>query len=207
MCAEICIPPSGIISICAKLDELSNSGQDRLFRRFGSRDYNSEVGRWTTKYPIAFNGSYSNLYLYVENNPQGHIDPLGLFNVIAGFGGSLVPGAGGEGDVGVAMNPGMGDSHFDVGLFGTVGGGAGWNVSADAFVGIIGGNFSDVRGDTVNVNVGIGPFSGTLMFDPCGFDIVGGTIGPGVFAPFNYGFSVKYTTTGMYSFIQGIKSF
>ncbi len=46
--------------------------------RFGARDYDPEIGRWTAKDPIGFAGRDSNLYAYVGGNPITLIDPLGL---------------------------------------------------------------------------------------------------------------------------------
>jgi len=46
--------------------------------RFGARDYDARVGRWTAKDPILFEGGQGNLYVYVGNEPIGHFDPLGL---------------------------------------------------------------------------------------------------------------------------------
>lgn len=45
--------------------------------RFGARDYEPEIGRWTTKDPIGFAGGL-NHYAYVGNNPINFIDPEGL---------------------------------------------------------------------------------------------------------------------------------
>jgi RHS repeat-associated protein len=45
--------------------------------RFGARDYDPEVGRWTAKDPILFNGDGPNLYVYVLNDPVNMIDPWG----------------------------------------------------------------------------------------------------------------------------------
>jgi RHS repeat-associated protein len=47
--------------------------------RFGARDYDAAVGRWTTKDPIGFNEAETNLYAYTLNNPTNFTDPQGLF--------------------------------------------------------------------------------------------------------------------------------
>jgi RHS repeat-associated protein len=46
--------------------------------RFGARDYDPEVGRWTAKDPILFDGGQANLYVYVGNDPVNWIDPIGM---------------------------------------------------------------------------------------------------------------------------------
>jgi RHS repeat-associated protein len=55
--------------------------------RFGARDYDAEVGRWTSKDPILFSGRDLDLYAYVSNKPVGLIDPTGLL-----FGGLIDAG-------------------------------------------------------------------------------------------------------------------
>ena len=45
--------------------------------RFGARDYDPEVGRWTAKDPILFGGQDPNLYAYSFNNPVNYFDPNG----------------------------------------------------------------------------------------------------------------------------------
>jgi RHS repeat-associated protein len=47
--------------------------------RFGFRDYDASIGRWTAKDPIGFAGGDSNLYGYVVNDPINFIDSRGLF--------------------------------------------------------------------------------------------------------------------------------
>ncbi len=46
--------------------------------RFGSRDYDAEVGRWTAKDPIRFEGGDANLYAYLLGDPMNGTDPSGL---------------------------------------------------------------------------------------------------------------------------------
>ncbi len=45
--------------------------------RFGARDYDPMVGRWTSKEPLGFNGA-SNFYVYAENDPVNYVDVTGL---------------------------------------------------------------------------------------------------------------------------------
>jgi RHS repeat-associated protein len=49
--------------------------------RFGARDYDAEIGRWTTKDPIRFAALGSNLYEYALSNPVRYADPSGLDSV------------------------------------------------------------------------------------------------------------------------------
>ena len=46
--------------------------------RFGARDYDAVIGRWTSKDPILFNGGDTNLYGYVVADPVNRVDPDGL---------------------------------------------------------------------------------------------------------------------------------
>jgi RHS repeat-associated protein len=68
---------------------------DTKLVRFGSRDYNSEIGRWTSKNPILFSGGASNLYEYVVNDPINYIDLKGkqllkFLKDLLGFPGQIV---------------------------------------------------------------------------------------------------------------------
>lgn len=60
---------------------------DTKFIRFGARDYDPTIGRWTTKDPIGFAGGDTNLYAYVGGNPMSYIDPTGLFGLFGGLSG------------------------------------------------------------------------------------------------------------------------
>lgn len=46
--------------------------------RFGARDYDASVGRWTAKDPIRFSGGDTNLYGYVLVDPVNFVDSDGL---------------------------------------------------------------------------------------------------------------------------------
>ena len=52
--------------------------------RFGARDYDPEVGRWTTKDPILFNGGI-NLYEYSRGDPINYIDVTGEDPILIGL--------------------------------------------------------------------------------------------------------------------------
>ncbi len=65
----------------------------------GARDYDPEVGRWTSKDPILFGGGQSNLYVYAGNDPVNLTDPEGEVVPLV-LGGALL--IGGEVSVGAA---------------------------------------------------------------------------------------------------------
>jgi len=57
--------------------------------RFGARDYDAGVGRWTAKDPILFLAGNENLFIYCNYDPINTYDPYGLWfiniNITAGF--------------------------------------------------------------------------------------------------------------------------
>ena len=50
--------------------------------RFGARDYDAEIGRWTTKDPIRFDGGI-NLYGDILDDPVNYFDPNGTHPALA----------------------------------------------------------------------------------------------------------------------------
>lgn len=66
--------------------------------RFGARDYDPAIGRWTSKDPIGFAGGDTNLYLYVGASPVSHLDPTGTYCVPCGL--ALVAAAA---DIGLSL--------------------------------------------------------------------------------------------------------
>jgi RHS repeat-associated protein len=51
---------------------------DTKLVRFGARDYDPDMGRWTNKDPIGFAGGDTNIYAYVGNDPVNWVDLSGL---------------------------------------------------------------------------------------------------------------------------------
>lgn len=52
--------------------------QQTSLTRFGRRDYDAQIGRWTAKDPILFGGGDANLYVYTIGDPINWVDPSGL---------------------------------------------------------------------------------------------------------------------------------
>jgi RHS repeat-associated protein len=55
---------------------------DTGLTRFGARDYDPVVARWTTKDPVRFDGDGTNLYGYVLADPVNLVDPTGLYSAL-----------------------------------------------------------------------------------------------------------------------------
>jgi len=51
--------------------------------RFGARDYDPRIGRWTAKDPIGFAAGDGNLYGYVGGDPVNGVDPSGLYRMMS----------------------------------------------------------------------------------------------------------------------------
>ncbi len=157
--------------------------------RFGARDFDPTIGRWTAKDPIDFAGGDINLYGYVQHNPVNFIDPEGLL--------VLYYGGGGAAGAGYKVNPG---DHDSINFFsGTITefygsnrsggisngnaftGGAGRIVGAaaggGALVGINFGDVEDLSGCGSSAGLLVGPFSFELTLDGDGQSITGFSFG------------------------------
>ena len=180
------------------------SDRDTGLVRFGFRDYDPDTGRWTAKDPIGLTGGNTDLYGYCLNDPTNLVDPAGLLNILLGGGCSAVAPTGTEGSAGVVINPGLGTDEADVGVFGSLGAGGGVNVSADAFIGFIKGDTSNVSGVTGNINIVAGPLSITTITNPKTVDVVGFTVGVGPSAT-PIGASGTLSATGTFTLRDLIK--
>lgn len=107
--------------------------QDTRLIRFGARDYDPEIGRWTSKDPILFAGGTSNLYEYALNDPVNIVDPDGLQAIRVIYMNYPIKTPLGELPLGhaavIAVNPETGFTHYfeygrynqrEIGDFGTV---------------------------------------------------------------------------------------
>lgn len=62
--------------------------------RFGARDYDPVVGRWTAKDPIGFAGGDGNLYGYAFSDPLNYTDPTGEIAPAIALGAAILGGVG-----------------------------------------------------------------------------------------------------------------
>lgn len=130
------------------------------------------------------------------SDPINFFDPIGLINFLVGAGGSGVAGTGAEESFGVVMNPGVFTNEKpNIGVFGSIGVGGGFNISADVFAGFILGSFKDVSGQTTNVNIVLPGVSFTFIFDKNFDQFWGATAGVGPAFPPAGGFSITKSGT------------
>lgn len=71
--------------------------------RFGARDYDPELGRWTAKDPSGFAGGDTNLYAYAYGDPVNFVDPNGELAFLVPLAIVAIKGA----LAGAAMDAGM----------------------------------------------------------------------------------------------------
>jgi RHS repeat-associated protein len=169
--------------------------------RFGARDYDPTIGRWTAKDPIDFAGGDINLYGYVLNNPVNFVDPLGRDTWGIGFSFTFVIfqhsiTLGGQY---------VFDDKGNSGVTGTVGYGVGGSFGFNAAAVV---DFSQTNAETINQLRGAGGQTGGAIFEGFGgqFEInygdsyVGSTTSLGV----GSGGAVytQVTGTGLYEFGQ-----
>ncbi len=98
---------------------------------FGAREYDAEIGRWTSKDPLVFGGGDTNLYRYAGNDPVNWVDFTGAFPFLAIAAGFLI---GAAFDLGVQLLTGKCKIDWKEalisGLAGSLGAGVGMGVSA-----------------------------------------------------------------------------
>ena len=129
--------------------------------RFGFRDYDPDVGRWTAKDPIFFAGGDMDLYGYVLNNPINFIDPIGKVGVAGAIIGGIAGGYGG-------FLSGIQSGNLTAGIIGGVAGAAAGALigtfvphASSAIGGLIGGVISGAFGGAV------GGATSKALSDPC----------------------------------------
>jgi RHS repeat-associated protein len=150
--------------------------------RFGVRDYDPEIGRWTAKDPIGFEGGDTNLYGYILNDPVNFIDPLGLWTFSIQFDVYAQNGVRGSSSYGVII-----DDQFNIGVYNTSGAGFGSNPAAGFGVSFTGTNASSIW-DTNGSGWGMGGTLGVLSVN-----VVGGGCKEqnNKFTGINFGFGAK----------------
>ena len=131
---------------------------------FRARWYDPETGRWLSKDPLGIAGGL-NLYEAFGNNAVNFIDPMGLERRLktTTFG-LMFSGIGGGGvtlGFGIAIN-----SDGSIQFFVSVGGGAGYDVSASVEVGH--GDQGMLNGESYNTSAGGYGFQGTQSWDDKG---------------------------------------
>lgn len=149
--------------------------------RFGARDYDPSLGRFTTRDPILFRGGQTNLYLYAAGDPVNLADPTG-FGPSSGSGGGSPPGCSGDGPStegrGLAAN----------GAVGPVGLGASVGIAGDGTRPAL----------QINFSAGVGPSSGGQIFAGGYYSSTEGELSSGL------GFSNSVGATGAFGVGGGI---
>jgi len=138
--------------------------------RFGFRDYDPDIGRWTAKDPILFSGRSSDVYGYCMSNPINYIDHFGLRNWGTAFGRAFDGLAGdafgyGIDAFGMATDPSGDWAYYG----GAVGGALGAVFGAALGTALLGPGFGTVAGTVIGGFVGgyFGGMMGGFLDSPC----------------------------------------
>ena len=91
--------------------------------KFGFRDYDPDIGRWTAKDPIFFAGGDTDLYGYVLNDPINFTDPFGLWTLQIGLGLNAGAGIGTTKSFGFAISQNSKTGVWQFGFYEVLGGG------------------------------------------------------------------------------------
>ncbi|MBY6204518.1 RHS repeat-associated core domain-containing protein [Halomonas denitrificans] len=147
--------------------------------RFGARDYDPSLGRFTTRDPILFRGGQTNLYLFAAGDPVNLADPTG-FGPASGGGGGEPPACSGDGP----STEGRGLAAS--GALGPVGVGASAGIAGDGTRPAL----------QINFSAGVGPSSVGQVFAGTYYSETQGELSSGL------GFSDSIGATGAY-FVGG----
>lgn len=167
-----------------------------------NRDYDSATGRYRQSDPLGLVAGFST-YAYVNSNPAGYVDPLGLkkFPAVIVEGGGGMGIVGGSGGMIVVADPGNPGSIY---TFGYGGGNVGLGILGSAYGGlqfavIDANSMNDISGWGWYVSGGLasptggvsGTYSGAFWFQDASYSIksIGGAVG----AAANVGVGVSYT--------------
>jgi RHS repeat-associated protein len=134
--------------------------------RFGARDYDPAIGRWTAKDPKGFAGGDDDLYGYTLDDPVNGVDPEGLWTIQIGVNGTF--GIGGALTYSAGIIIGYSNRELQFGVYTQWGGGAllGGVVGVDGEVSwSLNPNIEDVQGtcSLIGGSTGtpvVGPFTG-----------------------------------------------
>jgi RHS repeat-associated protein len=152
--------------------------EDTKLVRFGARDYDPGMGRWTNKDPIGFAGGDTNIYAYVGNDPVNLVDLSGLRDFFGGVEVDLVKFVGVEVGVGVVIDS---DHPLQSGIYFSGGPSVGLNMGASVQFGVAA---RDIEGVGVSVDVNADVVSPVVSRDDNDINSIAVGVGPGVGASF-----------------------